>query len=363
MVVLLVCFVLLPQTLIWSKTLRALARQAWLAARDLPTWALPSGLAAQLSLGQAGALESAALIGMVLLAALLAYHQFLVTIVRLRAVSAAAKRPADTLADRALRALTGSIGDPIAAVVEKEIRSLWRSPRFRLPFFLGFTFGVLAWLPILGYWRESESVHWATAHAITLVSLYSFLLLGPVLFLNRFGFDRNAAQAYFWLPLDLKRLLVAKNLAACFYALLEVILIGLVGGWFGLMSSPLAIVEAFVIGGIALLYLFAVGNFMSVRFPVPSDPDRISRGGAGHGIRSAAQFLLFPLSLSPVLAVLAIGILGGSPLAYSAGLLGAIGGGVLLYSSGLANSVHTLTNSRERFIDSLIHSEGPAATE
>ena len=37
--------------------------------------------------------------------------------------------------------------DPLAALVEKEIRFLVRSPRFRLVFLMGFTFGLI-WLPL-----------------------------------------------------------------------------------------------------------------------------------------------------------------------------------------------------------------------
>ena len=38
--------------------------------------------------------------------------------------------------------------DPLAAVVEKELRALSRTPRFRMVFIMGFSFGLLVWLPI-----------------------------------------------------------------------------------------------------------------------------------------------------------------------------------------------------------------------
>jgi hypothetical protein len=106
-----------------------------------------------------------------------------------------------------------------------------------------------------------------------------------------------------------------------------------------------------------------VGNYLSVRYPAPSNPDRISRGSGGHGIRAAVQFLLFPISLAPVLGVLAIGASGGSPLAYGAGLVGAIGGGVLLYATGLSSSAKRLLLFREQFLNTLTHSEGLVVTE
>ena len=111
-----------------------------------------------------------------------------------------------------MRAPSRVLLDPVGALVEKEIVYLWRSPRFRLPFFMGFTFGVIAWVPLMKQW-ESSLGRWMENSAVTLISLYALLLLGPVLFLNRFGFDRGAARFYFWLPLSMRRLLLAKNLA------------------------------------------------------------------------------------------------------------------------------------------------------
>ena len=38
--------------------------------------------------------------------------------------------------------------DPLAALIEKELRFLSRAPRFRLVFLMGFSFGILIWFPI-----------------------------------------------------------------------------------------------------------------------------------------------------------------------------------------------------------------------
>ena len=362
-VVVVVCIVLIPQALIWSQTLRQFARDVLWASRDIPHRVLPSGLAARIVVGEARIEEFAVLLAMVALAALAAYWQFYRSITRLGGSAASGRSGFGAIADKVLRAVTGWTGDPIAALVEKEIRSLWRSPRFRLPFFMGFTFGVFAWLPILGYMGEPETAHWTANHAITFISLYSFLLLGPVMFLNRFGFDRNAAQAYFWYPVSLERLLVAKNLAACLYGLLQVLLISLISSWFGMISTPLAIGEALLVAGIGMLYLLSVGNYMSVRFPIASNPDRISRGGSGHGIRSAAQFLLFPMALAPVLAVVAASELSDNLAATTGGVFLVTVGGILLYLVTLTNAARTMGRTREHFVGELVQSEGPVATE
>ena len=39
--------------------------------------------------------------------------------------------------------------DPMAAIVEKELRSLARTPRYRMVFVMGFSFGLMVWLPMI----------------------------------------------------------------------------------------------------------------------------------------------------------------------------------------------------------------------
>ena len=48
--------------------------------------------------------------------------------------------------------------DPMGAIVEKELRSLARTPRYRMVFVMGFSFGLMVWLPmILGRPRRRDS--------------------------------------------------------------------------------------------------------------------------------------------------------------------------------------------------------------
>ena len=47
---------------------------------------------------------------------------------------------------------------------------------------------------------------------LTVVSVYSMLLLSEACFWNFFGFDRSAAQFYFLAPVSFTRVMIAKNL-------------------------------------------------------------------------------------------------------------------------------------------------------
>ena len=58
------------------------------------------------------------------------------------------QRHAEGLVESFFRWPSMVFSDPLAALVEKEIRFLAAPPRFRLVFLMGFTFGLVIWLPI-----------------------------------------------------------------------------------------------------------------------------------------------------------------------------------------------------------------------
>ena len=227
---------------------------------------------------------------------------------------------------------------------------------------MGFTFGVAAWIPIMRHWQGTVGV-WLEHSAVTLISLYAFLLLGPVMFLNRFGFDRASARFYFWLPLGFRDLLIAKNLATLFFAGLELALVALACRLVGLAIGFQEVLEAALVGFIAMLYLLSVGNHMSVRFPVASNPDRVSRAGMGHGLRAAIQFTLFPLSLAPIAAAIASRYYGGGDEGFAETLAVAALAGAAVYLFTLKRSAVYGERFRERFISHLSEGGGSLASE
>jgi len=254
------------------------------------------------------------------------------------------------------------VPDPVGALLEKEIRYLWRSPRFRLPFFMGFTFAVIAWAPILQH-TGAPLGDWLRSASLTLIALYAFLLLGPVLFLNRFGFDRGATRFYFWMPISFRQMLFAKNLATAFYCLVEVLLITLVSRAIGFDIGWGQLFETLLVGAVGLLWLLSIGNHMTVRFPMPSNPDRVSRGGASHGVVALVQFVVFPLCLMPAGAAYIVRFGGGGPRAFAATLAVAAIGGLGLYWLTFLRTSSYGQLRREEFIGFLSSGEGPIASE
>ncbi len=360
--VVLVSCTILPQILIWSRGARSAFRSVLTSTRGIPDWMHPSGLAARISIGEGVLWDWVLLLAMVGAAAIFGYVQFVSSCRRGVGVASSAPPKSRSMGGRMLLVLSRRISDPIGALVEKEIRYLWRSPRFRLPFFMGFTFGVAAWIPIMRHWQGTVGV-WLEHSAVTLISLYAFLLLGPVMFLNRFGFDRASARFYFWLPLGFRDLLIAKNLATLFFAGLELALVALACRLVGLAIGFQEVLEAALVGFIAMLYLLSVGNHMSVRFPVASNPDRVSRAGMGHGLRAAIQFTLFPLSLAPIAAAIASRYYGGGDEGFAETLAVAALAGAAVYLFTLKRSAVYGERFRERFISHLSEGGGSLASE
>lgn len=249
--------------------------------------------------------------------------------------------------------------DPVGALVEKEIRSLARTPRFRMVFFMGFSFGLLVWLPlVMGPQRESVMAD----NFLVVVAVYALTLLGQVTFWNTFGFDRAAVQLYFAAPVPVGAALAAKNLAAGVFILLELAMVTAVCLLLRVTVPPMRIAEAFLVTPIASLYMLAVGNLSSVHFPKPMTPERVSQGGASSRFQ-ALIFVFYPLALLPVfLAYMARYTFDSEPVFYALLAFAAVLGAVV-YWIAMESAVGAAHRRREILIAELTRSEGPLVSD
>jgi ABC-2 type transport system permease protein len=246
--------------------------------------------------------------------------------------------------------------DPLAAMVEKELRSLSRCAAFRLAFFMGFSFGILVFLPqAVGH---STKVSFMSEHFLAIVSIYSLMLIGYYTFWNAFGYDRAAAQFYFATPVPFRRVLYAKNIVAIFVQFLEVSIISVVYLFVPLAFHPFAVLEAFLVTAVSCLYVFAIGNITSVRFPVPMDPDRMARGASARS-KSALLMMLFPVAFLPIGLAYWGRYVFKSDVVFTGMLLlaGVIGG--VIYWVGTDSAVAFSVSRREEMITALSCSDGP----
>jgi len=251
--------------------------------------------------------------------------------------------------------------DPLAAIVEKELRSLARSPRYRMVFVMGFSFGLMVWLPMV--MGSGSTNHTAlSSHFLTVVCVYALSLLGQVSYWNCFGFDRSAAQIYFVAPQPIRATLLGKNIASLAFIYLEVGILIVVTSLFRVSFGSAQIVESVVVVGVCALYMLSMGNVSSVQYPRALNPTRVSQGGASSRFQ-ALVFLLYPLALVPVgLAYLARYAFDSTLVFYGTLGLAAVIGGVV-YWVAMDSAVSTALTKRERLIRDLTVSEGPVAAE
>jgi ABC-2 type transport system permease protein len=247
--------------------------------------------------------------------------------------------------------------DPLAALIEKELRFLSRAPRFRLVFLMGFSFGLIIWTPI-AFGRASAERSFLTDNYLTMVSVYALLLLSDALFWNCFGFDRSAAQVYFLVPVKMSTVLAGKNLAAAFLVFMEIVAIALVCALLRLPLSGLQILEALTVTCVITLFVLSIGNLSSLYNPRAVNPVKTMKTAA-HGRSQAVLMLAFPLTLVPVaLAYLARYAFDTEWAFFGVVLFGAVVG-VLVYWYSMQSALKAAVDRRERIIGALSQGEGP----
>ena len=247
--------------------------------------------------------------------------------------------------------------DPLAALIEKELRFLSRAPRFRLVFLMGFSFGLLIWAPIA--FGQASSRHSLVAeNYLTFVSVYALLLLTDALFWNCFGFDRSAAQIYFLVPLKMSTVLMGKNLAAAFIVFLEIASITIVCTLLRMSVTPIQVLEALAVTGVVTIFLLAIGNLSSVYNPRSVNPAKSFRSAAS-GRTQAVLMLTFPLALTPVfLAYLARYAFDSEWALFGVLLAGLMLGGVVYFYS-MGSAVKAAELRKEQIMTVLGQGEGP----
>lgn len=250
--------------------------------------------------------------------------------------------------------------DPVAAIVEKELRSMARTPRFRVVFIMGFTFGLLVWFPVHAG-RRGVPAGAAPGWFLAVVAVYALTLLGQVTYWNAFGFDRSAAQLWFLAPQPFSAALKGKNIACLIVIFIETLIVTGVTAAVGMAAGWANVLETLVVVGVCSLYMLALGNVSSVHYPRPLSPERVSQGGASSRFQ-ALTFLFYPVALVPVGLAYLARYAFSSQAAFLIMLALAAAIGLLVYRLALDSAVSTAVWRRERLIAELSRGEGPVAS-
>lgn len=177
-------------------------------------------------------------------------------------------------------ALANLCRDPVGALVEREIRSLLRMPRFRVIFGMACVLGLLAFFP-MAFGKDAPGMSWVRENFLSVVDLYGLLLMADSLVWNAFGFDRGAAQFWFLNAPGLRLALAAKNVAAIIFIGLQNLLVLVITLSFRLQLTAFNVVSAILASVVMTLYFLAIGNLSSVTIPRAVDPSQTMRKQAG----------------------------------------------------------------------------------
>jgi ABC-2 type transport system permease protein len=244
--------------------------------------------------------------------------------------------------------------DPVAAIVERELRTLVRAPRFRLAFVMGFTFGFLVWLP-LGANGATTAVK---EHYLAFLMAYGMLLLGELVVWNSLGFDRAGIQIYYALFGGLRPVLRAKNIAAVCCAVAQMAFIVAVSAVLGLPLAAASVAEAVAANLLFLGILLTVGNLSSVHAPRPVSPDQLWRRSSASRTQALA-LILFPVLAAPVLVAYAARYWLNTPVAFWTTLGFSAILAVLAYQQSFAVAERVSRSRKEQILMALSEGEGP----
>jgi len=275
----------------------------WVSGLVYASYLLPPGLAG-LALHSAARGETPAVTGLVI--GLLAFAAIFAVWLRrrLRALFAgeelsegeAPRAPAEKGRVAAGWVLPG-VPEPVGAVFEKELRYFFRIGPLMLslllpPLLIGL-FALLGTGPknFPKFLEETPDLLFPSAIA------YLFLILSPHAF-NSFSYDRHGVQLLLAAPVRFRDVLLGKNLAYAVLFVVESMLLGTALALLGRAPGAVMVAATFLALVFAMLVDFAVGNWLSLRFPRAMDLEKFrgQQSGVTIVVSLALQVVVFGLA-------------------------------------------------------------------
>ena len=228
--------------------------------------------------------------------------------------AAAAPVAAPIPAARPARARRTLIPAPVRAVAGKDLRYFWRDPQLKAMILSSLLILVFIFLPRLTAGPEAfRSSNGFLGSYLVYVAPLPAIFLSLNLSLNAFGLERQAAQTLFLFPVRPLYVLLGKNLAVAFVAILALLvstlgLAALSGKW---EDAPVA----FTVGIAGMLVTMGCGNITSILLPsrvrqMRTGENRISgENGCLRAILSGIALTIVWILLAPVAAAVALPLL------------------------------------------------------
>jgi ABC-2 type transport system permease protein len=237
--------------------------------------------------------------------------------------------------------------DPLAVLIEKEIRTLVRMPRFRVIFGMSCFFSVMIFFPL-----AQGSASFVRGNFPEVVALYGMLILSDALFWNIFGFDRSATQIYFASPVELRRVIQAKNLTAVIFVGIQNALVLMAAILLHFSVKPLSVLGGVCASAVVAIFFLSAGNLSSVNAPRSVDPAQtLRKQSSGH-----RQLLLAGCSIG-MFALVGLGLLARWAVGTDWALIGVLaiefGIGVVVFRIAMDSAIEKGLARREEIIEVL----------
>ena len=248
--------------------------------------------------------------------------------------------------------------DPLAALIQKEYRSLLRMPRFRVMFGMACVFSVIVFIPMtLNQVNRHGTEGFMSNNFLVVTTLYGVLILSDSLLLNVFGFDRAATQIYFVSPISFRSVLVAKNLTAITFVALQSLSVLIVAAVVRIALTPINVLNAVAAAAVVGVFFLSAGNVTSVSMARPLNPAETFRKQAG------GKMQLWLLLCAMAMCVLVgFGFLARWALDNNWAMLIVLiiefVVGYIIYRVALESAMEKATEERERLIDALSKGAG-----
>jgi ABC-2 type transport system permease protein len=245
--------------------------------------------------------------------------------------------------------------DPLAALVEKELRILSRSPRFRVVFGMACIFSVIVFFPF-AFGRLANG--FMADNYLPTINVYGLLIVGEVLLWNVFGFDRKASQIYFATPVPFATVLKAKNVVAGIVIALMTLFIAAVGSLFRTNVTIWSFVASICLTLVLTLFFMGIGNLMSIVLPRPIDPSQAFRN-QNSAKNSVWLLLCFAAVVLPAALAFAAKWAFESDIAFFTVLGADLIIAVIFYRVATESAVTRAEQNHERLLDSLMSGGDP----
>jgi len=248
---------------------------------------------------------------------------------------------------RARMVLPGRLG----ALVEKDLRAIWREPAMRAAFFMGLA-SPLLFLFFLSQTRAmSGSGTW-------LLGLASFVGIGGF-GANAFGIERRGIATLLGFPLPRFWVLVGKNLASIALRLPGLLTLLLAGAF---MASPALLPAAATIAIATLLIACGADNYMSILFPVTIPaPGQSAYGGGAAGGRGLGTAFIGAFALAGVMLASApfwflawLPLLLGAPWLWFVSLPLALAGAAAAYAMLVSGAARLLSRREPELLERIL---------